>query len=144
MTPQQSSEKFSSMPSELKVHHFISKQQALQLRALKASLSKKEAVAVIDLAENYSSVIQDAPQSYHWVNTQATIHPIVVYYASENTEGPSVMSFAVISDCLEHDTAAVSAFHHEIMECLKNEMPELKEIHYFSDGASSQYKTKNI
>lgn len=142
MTPQEFSENFLSMLSELKVHHFISKQQAQHLRALKANLSKKEAVAVMDFAENYSFVIQDAPQSYHWVNTQATIHPIVVYCASENNEVPPVMSFAVISDCLEHDTAAVSAFQHELMKYLKKDLPELKEIHYFSDGASSQYKNK--
>ncbi|KAH9374579.1 hypothetical protein HPB48_009681 [Haemaphysalis longicornis] len=98
------------MLSELKVHYFISKQHAQHLRALKASMSKKEAVAVMDFAENYSFVIQDAPQSYHWVNTQDIIHPIVVYYASENPDGLSVMSFSVISDGLEHITELCQHF----------------------------------
>ena len=33
-----------------------------------------------DFSENYSFVLQDATQSFHWNNSQATIHPFVAYY----------------------------------------------------------------
>ena len=33
-----------------------------------------------DFSENYSFVLQDAAKSFHWNNSQATIHPFVAYY----------------------------------------------------------------
>lgn len=48
----------------------------------------------------------------------------------------------MISDCLEHTTAAVATFQGEVLKVLKHELPDVKKVHYFSDGASSQYKNK--
>ena len=31
------------------------------------------------LSENYSFVLQDAAQGYHWNNAQGTLHPLVAY-----------------------------------------------------------------
>ena len=50
-----------------------------------------EGVLVIgDFAENYSFVLQDTAQGFHWNNSQATIHPFVIYHrfplpANKNT-----------------------------------------------------------
>ena len=33
-----------------------------------------------DFSENYSFVLQDAAQGFHWNNSQETIHPFVAYY----------------------------------------------------------------
>ena len=33
-----------------------------------------------DFAENFTFVMQDEVQSYHWNNAQATIHPLVCYW----------------------------------------------------------------
>lgn len=54
----------------------------------------------------------------------------------------SVKSFVVISDCLGHITASVSAFQAELLGMLSSDLPSLRKIYYFSDGASSQYKNK--
>ncbi|KAH9363115.1 hypothetical protein HPB48_014103 [Haemaphysalis longicornis] len=89
------------------MHHFISKQQEKYLRELKSNLKDKETILLLDFAENFSSRVQDASQSYNWVNTHSTIHPIVGYHHSEETGDLSVKSFAVISDCLDDTTAAV-------------------------------------
>ncbi|CAN7998596.1 unnamed protein product [Ixodes hexagonus] len=132
------------MLRQIKVNHFASKQQARYLRELKTGLkSKNEAIVLLDFAENYSFIVQDAPQSYHWVNDQASIHPVVIYFRPDESGADiSVRSFAVISDCLQHDTTAVSAFQAEVLKIVKQDMPEIKKIYYFSDGASSQYKNK--
>ena len=34
---------------------------------------------LLDFAENYSFVIEDEVQGFHWNNIQATVHPIVIY-----------------------------------------------------------------
>ena len=33
-----------------------------------------------DFPENFTFVMQDEVQSYHWNNAQATIHPLVCYW----------------------------------------------------------------
>lgn len=99
LTPEEIRAKLLVMMKDIKVHHFVSKQQAKYLREVKTSLTKKEAIVLMDFSENYSSVEQDAPQSYHWVNVQATPHPVVTYLrAEESTAELSVKSFVVISD----------------------------------------------
>ena len=46
----------------------------------------------------------------------------------------------VISDCLRHDTTTVHAFISNVLAHLKKELPNIKKVIYFSDGAPSQYK----
>lgn len=69
--------------ANLRKHNFIAKQQASFLADLKANLKEGEVIVMGDFSENYSFEIQDAVQGYHWNNDQATIHPFVVYYASQ-------------------------------------------------------------
>lgn len=95
---------------QMKTHHFISKEQSRYLCDLKDQLSPAEAVAILDFAENYSFIVQDAPHAYHWENRQATIHPIVVYYRTTVTEDVRHQAYAMISDSLSHDTAAVHLY----------------------------------
>ena len=64
----------------LRQHHFVAKAQASYLSKLKDDISHDEAVVLLDFAENYSFLIQDAVQGHHWDNAQATLHPFVVYY----------------------------------------------------------------
>lgn len=63
-------------------HSFISKQQALFLEDKKKSLKDNEYLIICDFSENFSFVIQDFIQAFHWNNTQATLYPIVIYYNS--------------------------------------------------------------
>src|SRR6266516_6964473 len=58
-------------------HDFIARQQAKFLLEAKSKLKAGEFVVVGDFAENYSFVEQDAAQSFHWNNLQATLNPFV-------------------------------------------------------------------
>ena len=94
---------------------------------------------------SYSFVLQDAAQGFHWNNSQATIHPFVIYHrfplpGNKNTNLKS-LSFVIISDCLTHDTIAVHRFQRKMIADLKEHLP-FKKVIYFSDGAASQYKNK--
>lgn len=95
-----------------------------------------EFAVVADFSENYSFVVQDAAQGMHWNNSQATIHPFVVYY--QHSEEEHHISFVVISDCLQHDTVAVHLFQRELITFLKSALPfaDIKKVTYFSDGAA--------
>ena len=95
-------------------------------------------MVVGDFSENYSFIVQDAVQGYHWTNSQATLHPFVFYWKDQNKERQH-SSYVVISECNNHDTVAVHLFQRHLIEHLKSKHQVTKMI-YFSDGCAGQYK----
>lgn len=132
---------FDSLPKLLK-HSFIATKQSCYLKHMKENLPSNHCIVLCDFAENYSFVLQDAAQGFHWNNAQATIHPFVIYYLGDDNKLMH-LSLAIISNCMTHDTIAVHLFQRHMIQFLKEKLPnEIEKIHYFSDGASSQYKNK--
>lgn len=111
------------------------------MKDLKLFLQAKEFLVILDFSENYSFVLQDAAQSYHWSKEQATIHPFGIYYKNDNNEIKHT-NLVVISDCLEHNTIAVHLFQRHLISFLKNQFEEVEKLCYFSDGSAAQYKNK--
>ncbi len=100
-------------------------------------------VVLLDFAENFSFLVQDAVQAFHWDNRQATLHPFVVYKQPESGMGDlECHSFCVISDSTEHSTSAVHCFLRKLFEELRKMPGDLTQVLYFSDDASSQYKNR--
>jgi hypothetical protein len=127
----------------LRPHYFIASQQADFYKDCKLHLSPGEMLVTVDFSENYSFVLQDAAQGYHWNNSQATIHPFVGYY----TDSGEIqhLSYVIISECLNHDTAAVYLFQKCFITFLSKVIPAgqpIKRVIYFSDGAAAQYKNR--
>ena len=63
---------------QLTTHHYIPEKQSQYLKHLKDTLKPNQAIIILDFAENYSFIVQDAIQGFHWNNSQATLHPFVV------------------------------------------------------------------
>jgi hypothetical protein len=125
-------------------HHYISKAQNAYLKKLKEIVRpEKECILLGDFAENYSFIVQDAAQGFHWENSQATLHPFVAYHRSAD-ENPKLIhtSMCVISDSGKHSTATVHAFQKRVVAHLQTCLPSLRKIHYFSDGCAGQYKNR--
>ena len=55
-----------------------------------------------DFAENYTFVVQDEIQSYHWNTQQCSLHPLVIYYKDDNGVLKHI-SYCFISDDITHD-----------------------------------------
>ncbi|XP_060780327.1 uncharacterized protein LOC132888272 [Neoarius graeffei] len=125
--------------NDLRAHHFVAKAQSAFLRELKDTLPHDSAIVLLDFAENYSFIVQDAVQGHHWDNSQATLHPFCIYVKGASGNLVSI-SLCVISECLKHDTTTVHAFIGKVLAHLKQTLPHLKKVLYFSDGAASQYK----
>ena len=120
-------------------HSFIARQQSSFQTQLKAELLPGEFLVIANFSENYSFVLQDAAQGFHWNNSQATLHPFVAYY--HDSEEFCHLSYVVISECNHHDTIAVHMFQKYFIEYLTKTFSSLpRKIYYFSDGAQSQYK----
>ena len=69
---------------ELCHHHFIKVQQATYLKETKAMLYDETCIILIDFPEKYSSLVQDAIQSFCWQSQQATLHPFAVYHNDDD------------------------------------------------------------
>lgn len=127
--------------SNLTKHHYVAQTQNSFLKQLKERLSEEEVIITGDFSENYSFIVQDAVQGYHWENSQATIHPFVSYTRDE--EGTlQTRSFCVMSDDTRHTTESVHTFQTRVVHRIKSENPRVKKIHYFTDGCAAQYKNR--
>ena len=75
-------------------HSFIAKLQSLFQTDAMSTLLPRQFVVIGDFSENYSFVLQDPAQGFHWNDSQATIHPFVAYYRESEK-----LSYVIISDC---------------------------------------------
>jgi hypothetical protein len=125
----------------LTTHHYIAKAQAAYLSSCKETLHEHDntMLVLLDFAENYSFIIQDSIQGFYWDNKQATLHPFAVYYSKDGMLCKP-LSLCVISDCMQHDTVSVYAFINVVVKYLKEMLPHVKHVKYFSDGCGGQYK----
>lgn len=127
--------------TKLAPHDFISKSQNEYIKNLKENLPPNKAVINMDFSMNYNCLIQSAVQSYHWSPKQATVHPTVIYYKdSDNLLQRKSLIF--ISDDLEHDVPLVRKFQERVSNFIKENLPQIDEVEYVTDGCSSQYKSK--
>ena len=123
---------------KLTTHFFFAKSQAQYLKYRKDSLAFDTAIVLGDFSENYSFVIQDEVQGYHWNKNQCTLHPVVVYIGNEGSLTPHCMCF--LSADLQHDTGFVYALQQTLTKFIQEKFPAIKRLEYFSDGCSGQYK----
>lgn len=129
---------FQNDMKEFKKHAFNIKAQNKAFRDCKENLKSDEAAILIDFSENYGCKLSREVQSFHFgpSRNQATIHTGVLYVTGKT------ISFASISDSPDHSPAAIWAHLNPIFELIKERFPEIKILHFFSDGPSSQYRQK--
>lgn len=124
-------------------HSLIAKQQSSFCTEMKSKLETNEFLVMADFSENHSFVLQDSAQGYHWNNAQATVHPFVVYYGTSGVLHH--LCYAIISDCLNHDTVAVHLFQKKLINFFQEKFGTLPaKLFYFSDGAAQYKNRKNF
>ena len=80
--------------------------------------------------------MQDAIQSAHWSNKAISI------FTAHAWCSPLNFSFALPSNNISHNKYAVDTCLDFIIQELKQYLPDLKSIVFFSDGAASQFKQR--
>ena len=134
-------ESFSAAIITLLRHHQVSREQSDAFRRSKECLDDRTGILAGDFGENYSFVVQDAAQSFHWDNSQCTLHPFVFYYRA--TDGSiQHQCYCFISDQTKHSTAMVHTFLKTLVPLLKQTHPQLEELIYWTDGCAGQYKNR--
>ena len=122
-------------------HSYIAKCQSKYFKSLKDSSASNVAVISMDFSENYSFTIQDEAQGYHWTSDSCTVHPLIINLSC--VAGKKIVSsHCIISDDLKHDVCMVYKIQEKVSEFVKENFPNITEIHYYSDGCAAQYKNK--
>lgn len=121
-------------------HSYIAKKQSSYFKSLKDANASNVAVISMDFSENYSFIIQDEVQGYHWTSDSCTVHPAIINMCIDQEK--IVSSHCIISDDLNHDVCMVYNIQETLMQYVKSNFPNITDVHYYSDGCAGQYKNK--
>lgn len=121
-------------------HSHIRKIQREAITAMKNSADEDCSLVLhFDFAENWSVVLADEIQNYHWQNTQVSIFTCVAYFCGIKH------SFAIVCDDLIHDSAHALCALELILNSISAKCDGLslfKSMAYISDGAASHFKNR--
>nr|CAI5839648.1 unnamed protein product [Callosobruchus analis] len=129
-------------------HHFNMIHQYEIIREIKRNLSSQDVLIHMDFSENYVCKYSSEVQSAHFGGSkpQITLHTVVTYQKTEQTinEAISITSYYTLTKSLRHDPSAICAHLSPIILDIKRKCPLLNEVHFLSDGPSTQYKSKKM
>jgi len=135
---QEFTDRFKTLIPKMITHHFVYRNQKQFLKELKLQMNSfpNAGVMTVDFGQNYSFVVQNAVQGFHWTNTQATIHPFVLHFSMLVNGIPEIRhkTYFVISDEKRHDATVFHIFRQRVIELIKNDFPSLTKLYYESDG----------
>lgn len=107
------------------------------IKKYKQNLTDEDAIIHMDFSENYCSKYGQEIQAFHFGGSrlQLSLHTVVVYTKN------SIKSYCTVSKNLTHSPAAIWAHLRPIFKTLP---PNIKSIHFVSDGPVTQYKNKTM
>ena len=106
----------------------------MKIIKVKCKIDSELAVLQIDFAENFSTLWQDEVQSAHWNKKQITA------FTSVTWQQDSCTTAVIISDELTHSRNSIIMIKLLTSILDKN----IKKLHIWSDGPSSQFKNRFI
>lgn len=120
-------------------HVFNIRHQFNSLKWLKDTIDETEAVLHVDFSENYNCKLAEEIQAMHFggSRSQASLHTAVLYTKD------TVKSFCTISESTNHSPQGIWAHMDPVLQQIRTTMPEVKCMHFISDGPTTQYRSKN-
>ena len=119
------------------------RQQYKALRDLKNGLPQHHVIVQMDFAENYACQNVEEIQSAYWNGTSVTLHPVVAYYKDDNDKLQH-KSYVFLSPLGEHNAKTVVTIIDKLIPLLKEQVPGMNCIHYWTDSPTSQYRNRYI
>lgn len=118
-------------------HQYVKMNQAKSSRVMIEKASAKDsdsAVIILDFAEKFKCIQQNAPQSAHYGQTPVSIFTVAVYHRGFKPK-------AIASDCEKHTKEVVLAY----LDAVLQELPSTaKRVDIWTDNATSQFKNQFI
>ncbi|GBN03594.1 hypothetical protein AVEN_201854-1 [Araneus ventricosus] len=101
---------------------------------------------ILTSRENYQCKCGEEIQSVHFGGSrkQVTLRTVVMYYRNKSENSVEHKSIYTMSESKRHDTVTICAHLMPVFAKIKTIVPVLRNIHFLSDGPSTQYKNKNM
>lgn len=130
--------RFSEGVTRFKVDFFNIETQLKHLRYLKENIRENEALIQVDFYEDYECKLAREIQSMHFgaSKKQITLHTGVCYTKNSSE------TYCAVSNSFEHGPKAVWAYLVPFLDKVMQENKGIDTLHFYSDGATSQYKQK--
>lgn len=122
-------------------HVYIKRKQSEYFDHIKANANNNTVVCQVDYAENFAIENQDQIQSAHWGKKFISIFTAYAWMGGSGGEG---QSFGLASNSITHDKYSVITCLEIIVNEITSMMPDVNEIIFFSDNASSQFKNRYV
>ncbi len=124
-----------------RVHSFNVATQYAEVKKLKENLPLNHCLIQMDFAENYYCQEHSEIQSgYFGEKVGVMLHPCVIYYNS--VKGLIHKSVVFISSRAVHDKYMVFAIIKKLIPLVKDFIPDLLHVHYYTDSPVSQYRNR--
>ncbi|CAK1603666.1 unnamed protein product [Parnassius mnemosyne] len=129
---------FSAEMKQFKIHIFNFYHQYKKYKDCINNLESYEACIHIDFSENFTCKYHKEIQAMHFIKEQITLHTGVIYIKGEKKP----ISFCSISADNQHNPEAIWAHLDPVLQHIKSNYPNIFNIHFFSDGPTTQYRQK--
>jgi hypothetical protein len=106
---------------------------------MKDQMPANHALIQMDFSENYNCQTMEEMQSAYWNAPNVTLHPTIIYFNSL-----SHSSLVFLSELLHNSAAMVNAIVKKLVNTVKNYVPELNNVHFWTDYPSSQYRNRSV
>jgi hypothetical protein len=137
-TVEQCVELLSAKVKSFLLHVYVKRQQNAFFEESKSTTTDDKIVIQVDFSENFDMKEQDEVQSAHWNSKSISIFTAYAWCGANN------FSFVLSSNNLNHDKFCVNSCITNVINKLKQRLPTLKEVMFFSDGAASQFKQRYL
>ena len=119
-------------------HHFIAKHQAKAFPSTHRNLKDSDVLVVEDFAKK---LFLFCSECHPWValgKQPSRSAPFFIYYRSDTEMKNHSVCF--ISNHMTHETATVYSFQRSLIIFIKENLPQVTHVNYFSEGSCAQYK----
>ena len=106
----------------------------------KENLGDGEVIISEDFSENYSLKHQNEIMSAHWTQEQVSLFCDTVHYSKNEVK--KHQHYVLCLNVLDHDKGSIYFYNKYIIDDLKEKEIAAKNVHYWSDGPSSQFKNQ--
>ena len=120
------------------LHVYIKRQQSKFFEELKVNSSDRKIVIQVDYSENFEIRQQNEIQSSHWTSKLVSIFTAHSWCSNDN------YSFSLVSDNISHDKYCINSCITYMIDKMKEKLPSLEEILFFSNSAASQFKQRYL
>ena len=122
-------------------HYLINKEHTKvynKCRQDATETNSNKAMIQMDFSENFTCCYQDEVASTHWKTSSVTLYTVMIWFIDCSK------SMVLLSDNNNDKTTVVPYTLHIIKAVMDLFGDEIKEIDFWTDGSSSQYKNKYV